>query len=243
MKKYKMASYVEWITYNDEQSDPFNVSLLYLKTATTAGTTQQLRVLKHGSEWKQKCCKCRSITLTPRYCTMVHCSVVQTTWKLTEQYKNYCHIKKWNFIKLTITSNQNCIKASKQRLYNKISCMEKYSRYPFSCEYEINTLGERNKLLITLRDITLFLRPSTKIWIASVDATAESCRRLVQYVAQLTLKCICNCNSRLANVINRHRKSQRMRLENVMLIYASINPHNENKKSERTNVKILLLRT
>jgi hypothetical protein len=36
-----------------------------------------------------------------------------------------------------MTWNQNCLKANKQRFYNKLSCMEKYSYYPLSSEYQL----------------------------------------------------------------------------------------------------------
>jgi hypothetical protein len=36
-----------------------------------------------------------------------------------------------------MTSNQNRLKANKHCLYNKINCMEKYSYYPFSSEYQL----------------------------------------------------------------------------------------------------------
>jgi hypothetical protein len=35
-----------------------------------------------------------------------------------------------------MTLNQNCLKANKQRLYSKFSCMEEYSQYPFSDKYQ-----------------------------------------------------------------------------------------------------------
>jgi hypothetical protein len=36
-----------------------------------------------------------------------------------------------------MTWNQNFLKPNKQRLYNKLNCMEKYSYYPFSREYQL----------------------------------------------------------------------------------------------------------
>jgi hypothetical protein len=96
---------------------------------------------QNKSLMKQTFCTCRPITLKSRYCAKIHYSVVQTIWHLTIQYENYCGISNWSFIKLTMTWNQNCLKANKQRLYNHLICVE--------------------KLLI------LFLRPSTKIWIAN----------------------------------------------------------------------------
>jgi hypothetical protein len=47
------------------------------------------------------------------------------------QFGNYCSISKWNFIKLTMTWNQNYVKANKC-LYSRFSSMKKYSHCPFS---------------------------------------------------------------------------------------------------------------
>jgi hypothetical protein len=74
---------------------------------------------------KQKFCTCR------RYSVKVHGSVVKIIWHLTKQYENYCDINNWSLVQLTVTGNQNCLKVNKQRLYNKLSCMEKYSYYLF----------------------------------------------------------------------------------------------------------------
>jgi hypothetical protein len=65
---------------------------------------------------------------------------VQTIWHLTKQWENYCGSNNWSFIKLTMTLNLNCLKANTQRLYNKLSCMDKCSYYPFSIDYELYTL-------------------------------------------------------------------------------------------------------
>jgi hypothetical protein len=78
--------------------------------------------------------------LKSRCYAKVHCSVVQTTWNLTKQYKYYCGINNWSFIKLIMAWNQNCLKVNKQRLYNKLSCMEKYIYYPLSSEYQLYSL-------------------------------------------------------------------------------------------------------
>jgi hypothetical protein len=78
----------------------------------------------------KKCCRCRSIMLKSHYYAKVHCSVVQNMWHLIKQCENYCGIKNWSCIKLTLTLNQNCSKANKQHLYNEVNCVEKYSYYP-----------------------------------------------------------------------------------------------------------------
>jgi hypothetical protein len=80
---------------------------------------------------------CRSSTLESCYWARVPCSIVQIVWDSTKQFDSYCTINtNWSFIKLTVTWNQNWLKDVRQRLYNKLSCMEKYSHYPFSSEYQ-----------------------------------------------------------------------------------------------------------
>jgi hypothetical protein len=42
----------------------------------------------------------------------------------------------WSFMKLTMTWNQKCLKANKQRVYSKLTFIEKYSYYPYLSEYQ-----------------------------------------------------------------------------------------------------------
>jgi hypothetical protein len=118
---------------------------------------------------KQKLCRCKPITIKSYYCAKVHCSVVQTIWRLTKQ-ENYCGINVWSFIKLTMTWNQNCLKANKH-LYNKLSYMEKILFKLKKCS-----------LAYCQWHYEFFLRPSTKIWIANAVCGNEKfadpwCRR------------------------------------------------------------------
>jgi hypothetical protein len=45
--------------------------------------------------------------------------------------KKFCGINNLSFIKSAMTWNKIHLEANKQRHYNKLSCTEKYSHYPF----------------------------------------------------------------------------------------------------------------
>jgi hypothetical protein len=44
-------------------------------------------------------------------------------------------------MKLLETWNQNYLKANNKRLYNKLSCLEKYNYHQFSSEYQLYSLS------------------------------------------------------------------------------------------------------
>jgi hypothetical protein len=55
-------------------------------------------------------------------------------------HKNKFGINNRNFIKLTFTRNQNCLKANRKHLYRKLSCMEKYGYYLFSSTLQVTEI-------------------------------------------------------------------------------------------------------
>lgn len=103
-----------------------------------------------------KCCRYLPVKLHSCYC-----STIQTRWNLTKQCENYCGIDNWSSIKLTMSRNQNCLKANKH-FYSKLSCMKKYSYHSFSGEYKLFSFKLQNTVSLTFHSIILSYGPQQR---------------------------------------------------------------------------------